>query len=711
MKMYFNNQRQVAQSKHYPNMKDVLTKEDLAEVVAYDHVGATYKDNCRSNANFIQSDCSMFDVDNTHSDDPEKWVTPIELQKAFPGVGFYVCYSRNHMKPKGTKAPRPKFHVYFPDVVFDSAEEYADHKQKVCEYFTAFDPNAKDAARFFFGVEIPVVEFFPGDILLNDFMQTVAVCKQDAGNAYCEGIIPEGERNSAMHRYALSKLTHYGESTDQAYTLFLEEATKCVPPLDNNELRFIWSSALNFYCTKIKNAPNYIAPDEYTKVVAKQKFELPIVDKKSFDLLCKSRKQSSVLSIDALRSLLKSFGIAVRLNDMNHKLEVSGLPKKYNPEDACNLLGTLVADIAVALSFKRVREQVIYGMLNVLANEHHYHPVLELLTAAPWDGEDRLQEVYAMLHLENQLDKVLVHKWALQTIAVLHNTNDTPVSAQGVLVLQGEQGIGKTQFFKHLAINNHYFKEGATLDMTNKDSIMSATKVWMCELGEIDNTTKKEQSSLKAFLTNDTDRFREPYARYETVQLRRTSFCGTVNPKEYLRDETGNRRFWTVHVEKVDLGKMFSYSPEWYTQFWRQMYQEYQSTPNGYLLTKEEHNAVITRNAEYEAPFPGEDEFLTCFDLGADYSEWKLRTASQIADVLNRRFHSLHLRSQAVGKLVGKIGKQNNLNFEKKTIKGTRYILCPPVKEEAYPIRSEDYKISPNPIKHDYEPDSTDVCF
>lgn len=711
MKIYYNNQRQTAQNTLYPFMKEILSKEDLAFVARYDHVGATYKANWRSVDNFICSDCSMFDLDNDHSENTEEWLTPIDVQKAFPGVGFYVCYSRHHMKPKEKKSPRPRFHVYFPDVMFDNVEVYTAHKRKVCAYFTAFDPKAKDAARFLFGVEMPVVEFYPGNVLLYDFMQTVTTCEQVAEKHSCGGIIPEGERNATMYRYALSKLTRYGESTDKAQNLFFEEAAKCVPPLDGKELSSIWNSALKCYCTTIKNAPGYTAPDEYTKIVAKQKFELPIVDKKSFDLLCKSRKQSSVLSIDALRSLLKSFGIAVRLNDMNHKLEVSGLPKKYNPEDACNLLGTLVADIAVALSFKRVREQAIYGMLNVLANEHHYHPVLELLTAAPWDGEDRLQEVYAMLHLENQLDKVLVHKWALQTIAVLHNTNDAPVSAQGVLVLQGEQGIGKTQFFKHLAINNHYFKEGATLDMTNKDSVMSATKVWLCELGEIDNTTKKEQSPLKAFLTNDTDRFREPYARYETVQLRRTSFCGTVNPKEYLRDETGNRRFWTVYVEKVDLGKMFSYNPEWYTQFWRQMYQEYQATPNGYLLTKEEHNAVITRNAEYEAPLPGEDEFLTCFDLGADYSEWKLRTASQIADVLNRRFHSLRLRSQAVGKLVGKVGKQNNLNFEKKTIKGTRYILCPPVKEEAYPIRSEDYKISPNPIKHDYELDSTDVCF
>lgn len=711
MKIYYSNSRQVAQNTYYPYMKEILSKEDLAEVVTYDHVGAAYKNNCRKNANYIQSDCSMFDVDNTHSDNPADWITPTDVQKAFPGVGFYTCYSRNHMKPKGDEAPRPKFHVYFPDAVFDNAEEYTAHKQKVCVYFTAFDHNARDAARFFFGVEKPVVEFFSGEVLLVDFMKTAAVRTPDAVQSHCDEIIPEGSRNATLHRYALAKLTRYGESSNKAHELFLQEATKCVPPLDDKELNSIWKSALKYYRDTIKKAPGYTAPEDYRQVTIRDKFELPVADKAAFSLLRKERNQSAVLHIDALRCMLKAVGITVRLNDMNHKLEVKGLPEKYNQEDASNLLGTLVADTAAILSFKRAHEQTIYNMLNVLANENHYHPVLELLNAAPWDGEDRLQEVYSMLRVETDLDKVLIYKWALQCIAVLHNTDEKPVSAQGVLVLQGAQGVGKTQFFKHLAIRNQYFKEGATLDMTNKDSVMSATKVWICELGEIDNTTKKEQSSLKAFLTNSTDHFREPYARHETVRFRRTSFCGTVNPNEYLRDETGNRRFWTVHVEKVDLGKVFCHTPEWYTQFWRQMYREYQNTPDCYLLTNQEQAAVIARNAEYEATLPGEDEFLTCFELSADCSLWKLRTAANIADILNNRFRSLHLKSQAIGKLIRKIGSQNNVNFERKTIKGTRYILCPPIKAESYSNNSNDYKISSVPAELDYEPDTAHVCF
>lgn len=92
MKMYYNNQRQVAQNKHYPNMKEVLTKEDLTEVVTFDHVGAAFKDNCRSNANFVRSDCSMFDVDNAKAKGKAVG-RPTVTADSIPGI-FYKHYPK-----------------------------------------------------------------------------------------------------------------------------------------------------------------------------------------------------------------------------------------------------------------------------------------------------------------------------------------------------------------------------------------------------------------------------------------------------------------------------------------------------------------------------------------------------------------------------------------------------------------------------------------
>lgn len=672
----------------YPHKSTINSIVDLETVVSYDHVCAEYKDGYRKNSNFIQSNCSMFDVDNTETDNPDEWITPEHVREAFPDVPFYVSYSRNHMKQKGDKAPRPKFHLYFPDTVFTDSQEYSKHKKSVCNYFKKFDQNAKDAARFFFGVPNPKVEFYDGNMLLFDFMQTVSVSEETNQKSTDTEIkldnIPEGQRNATMHQYALKVLTRYGADDGTAYQAFRNESQRCSPPLDNSELNQIWNGAVAYYNSDIKINADYVPPELYNLGVMNINFELPIADYNELLKLCKVKKKKRIFNIDVCRMFLKTFGISIRYNDMSHDYEITAPTTVINGENRFELLATILEDTIIKLAYKRGRKAVIYGILDVIANENRYHPVIDLLKKEPWDNADRLTDLYHIMGISDEFHKVLVRKWLLQTIAILFNSNDKPISSQGILVLQGGQGIGKTEFLRHLAIKNEFFKGGSVLDMKNKDTIISATRVWICELGEIDSTTSKKQSELKAFITEQYDRYREPYARKEVKRLRKTSFCGTVNPTAYLTDETGNRRFWTIPVQSIDLNKVFSSDFEWYTQLWRQIYSEYKQNPMGYLLTNEEQNTLNRSNEKYETLLQGEDEFMTVFDTSADYSLWTNRlTAAQIADELNSRFKSLHISSMSVGKnLIPRIEKRTSKQFERKTIRGRNFILCPPFAED-----------------------------
>lgn len=94
----------------YPNKAHITDSASFVTAIKQDHVCAAYKNNYRSNNNFIETDVLPMDCDNDHSDDPKDWVYPLDVVMAFPEVSLLVSYSRNNMKVKNGKAARPKFY-------------------------------------------------------------------------------------------------------------------------------------------------------------------------------------------------------------------------------------------------------------------------------------------------------------------------------------------------------------------------------------------------------------------------------------------------------------------------------------------------------------------------------------------------------------------------------------------------------------------------
>lgn len=235
----------------YPNKVVVTTEADMAKVQSRDHVCAEYKNNTRSKDNFILSDNIPMDCDNDHSDDPAKWITPELLDELLPDVPYILVFSRNHMKAKNRVSARPRFHVYFQIHLIHDADSYAALKRKIHAAFPFFDDNALDAARFLYGSPGSEVLWHEGSLFIEDFLTLTA-----------KAAIPQGKRNATMSHYAGKLVKRFGV-TDAAYTKFLEKAAECDPPLDQEELDKIWSSASKFY-KKVSSAPDYIPPDEYT---------------------------------------------------------------------------------------------------------------------------------------------------------------------------------------------------------------------------------------------------------------------------------------------------------------------------------------------------------------------------------------------------------------------------------------------------------------
>lgn len=261
--LYRSNCLEVPENCTYPHKVEVTGKDSLIEAVKHDYVCAEYQGNYRSNDNFIGSDCLPVDCDNDHSDDPDEWVYPSDVATAFPGVAFAVHYSRNHMKAKGGKAARPKFHVFFAiDRVIEPGQ-YSEMKKLVNSIFPYFDTKALDAARFFFGTKEPEVEIFDGPMTLTTFLTDDDFDANMDSGSYGDIVIPEGSRNATLSHYAGRILKRFG-NTDEAHKHFAEVAACCQPPLEQSELDSIWRSAQRFY-GKVATQEGYIPPEQYNQ--------------------------------------------------------------------------------------------------------------------------------------------------------------------------------------------------------------------------------------------------------------------------------------------------------------------------------------------------------------------------------------------------------------------------------------------------------------
>lgn len=366
--------------------------------------------------------------------------------------------------------------------------------------------------------------------------------------------------------------------------------------------------------------------------------------------------KGEVLTTDVVRRLVTLLGIQIKLNDVTWHVELSGYPKAWSRANAGNLLPVPLLDRLKLAGVKGTAKTTVADCLDVIAEENRFNPVTEMFEAAPWDSADRITELYDIWGVTDSLSQTLIRKWLLQSVAMAYNDEYNPQGADGVLVLQGEQGIGKTSALRQLVPLPRMFKEGAKLDLRNKDTYMQALNSWICELGELDRTTSRDSAGLKAFLTQDMDEYRTPYAQNPVQRPRRTSFCGTVNPGEYLIDDTGNRRFWTVPVDHIDLDRLFAITNEWKIQIWAQMRQEYLTTPNAFRLTKEERQQLESVNTAYTRSLDFEDELRDMLNYDLPGEQWGEFTSAQVASRLEAK-PSANRLGRVLAKLTGEDGR------------------------------------------------------
>lgn len=163
-----------------------------------------------------------------------------------------------------------------------------------------------------------------------------------------------------------------------------------------------------------------------------------------------------------------------------------------------------------------------------------------------------------------------------------------------MLILEGGQGVGKSSALRVLT-GESWFGD-ALPDMGSKDAATYLRGKWIVEIAELTAVRRADLEQVKAFLTRQEERYRPPYGRTEVFEPRRCVFAGTTNSSDYLRDETGNRRFWPVRVGTIDLDAIEDNRD----QLWAEAVVAYQSGENWWLEGEAENQSVIAQSERQE---------------------------------------------------------------------------------------------------------------
>lgn len=345
-------------------------------------------------------------------------------------------------------------------------------------------------------------------------------------------------------------------------------------------------------------------------------------------------------TIANMRILLAEYGVTCRYNVITKHVELNIPGESFTPENA---EASALACIFSRMKEIRMKTEGYAEYICRIADENQFNPVLDWMQSKPWDKRfDQIgylcdtittyepsadgKQTPEELRIE-RAKNLFIRRWILTAAALISQLN---VDGAGCIVLLGDQGLGKTWWVRKLLPEKlrQYIKTGTRIDPHDRDSLSQFVRYFICEFGEIGATFRgADLDALKAFITENKDIFRRPYAKNDQEYPRRTAIIASVNDHIYLNDDE-NRRFWTIPALYVN-----SYHEIDMQQVWAQALHLL-ANGESWIMTQEENALVREINEEHMRIEPLEETILEKYDWENFYSgKWK--TATHIANELN----------------------------------------------------------------------------
>lgn len=376
---------------------------------------------------------------------------------------------------------------------------------------------------------------------------------QKQGTAFTmPNIVAAGQRNQMLFRFACMMQAKGASDQSVFAATMAENESSCSPPLTEQEVRIIVSSATKYD----KGKPIHIdsegvaTRENKDDVIGNPEWVLNFLD-------CNHDKDGNIKSV---KQFVHNFEIVmdkddrfagkIRFNEFAQQLYLCGnVP--WEKEDNCRawsshddsaLFSLIQADYGL-----KSRQDFADALKNV-SMRNKFHPVRELLDSLTWDGKEHIRSLLPEYLGAEDSDYTyqVMRLWMLGAVSRVYKPGS---KFDYTIILQGSQGIGKSTFLKQLAMDDSWFND--SLDSLDSDkAVQSLTGSWIIELAELKSLARTAGGveSVKRFLTATQDKYRIPYERRADTFYRQCVFAGTTNKDDFLQDETGNRRFLIVQT-------------------------------------------------------------------------------------------------------------------------------------------------------------------
>ncbi len=551
--LFSSLRRGVAGITSYPTTTEVTDEESLKKAVQFDYVGGVYKDDHRCIENFLSSDVVIVDLDNKESDNPEDWKDVEDIKKAFPDVGFAIHRSRNNWKPKDGKAPRPKMHILFPINEITDKDAYDILKQQIYIQFPFIDTNAMDAGRFFFGTKDPEVEIVEGPLTVDAFFEEENF-EKDIGK------VKEGGRNSALSRQAAIIVKAMGFTDEAIEAIYKYNEDHMVPPLDKEEIdSTIIPSVKKFYLKKVTADPNYVKPEDYAACKWR--------DKLTYGKAGIQNTLKNLLLILRNDEYLKN----IVFNELADGMEIVGEVPWQHPSRFWRDADDAQIICYIDEKYGHFSKETYLTAITKVADDRSYHPIKQYFDALPeWDEIPRVDTL--LIDYFGASDNEYVRAVMRKTLCAAYKRVYHPaLKFDSVLCLNTKQGTGKSTLIAKLGMD--WFNDSLSVsDMNDKTAAEKLQGYWILEIGELAGMKKADVDKVKAFISRQDDKYRASFGRRVTSHPRQCIFFATTNSENgFLRDVTGNRRFWVVKATGEGRKKAWDLTQEEVDQIWAEV--------------------------------------------------------------------------------------------------------------------------------------------